>query len=97
MSPHRFISSSKIKLLLKNAGFRVHNIDEIGLIIAPLFSYCLSLVFDGLDVMFRTKRKGSLGIFGEWSRHVSAPLILKEYHTQVNFGYTKVIIAQSRL
>jgi len=97
VSPHRFISSSEIKFLLKNAEFQIDIIKEIGLIIAPVFSYCLSLIFDGLDVLFRTKQKGSLGMFGEWSRRIFAPFILKEYHVQWNFGYTKIIVAQPKV
>ena len=97
VSPHRFISSSKIKFLLNNAGFQMNIINEIGLIIAPVFSYCLSLLFDGLDILFRTKEKGSLGVFGEWARRITAPLILIEYQSPLNFGYTKIIIAQPKV
>lgn len=97
MSPHRYFSQPAIERLVRRAGYRVSMTRELGPFLAPFFSSILSLIFDGLDIVFNWKKPGSLGRLGEWSRHVTAPLIYAEFQLPIDYGYTRIIIAKPAL
>ena len=91
--PHQLTQRQAILKQLITHQFKVEISREKGLMIAPIFSNLLCLIFDALDkVIFQTK--GVLGPIGRLTRRLMEPLIWFEYQLQLDFGYTLFILAR---
>lgn len=85
--PNKFINKKLFINKIKNKGFKISFCEEKGILLAPLFSNILVLVFDSLDkLIFKTQSK--LGPIGSVSRKIINPLLTLEYLLPINYGYT---------
>lgn len=90
--PNRFIDKKLLLNQIKSKGFKISLCEEKGLLLAPIFSNILVLLFDLLD-KFIFKTKGKLGPIGLVSRQTMNSLFAVEYLLPVNYGYTLIVKA----
>jgi len=84
---NRYIKRDWLIKEFQKLGYEIAFQQERGLILTPLFSHNIVLLFDALDkLIFRTK--GVIGPVGKLARKLFAPLGFLESLVPIDYGYT---------
>ncbi len=90
---NRYLNRHDLNTKITNLGFKIIQQFERGLIIGPLFSHGLVILFDALDKLIFHNR-GKLGPIGSWARQAALPFMNFECKIPLDYGYTLYVMAQ---
>ncbi len=91
--PNHYIHRDSLLSQARKLGFIPVINSERGLIIGPLFSHGIVILFDAVDkLIFRNK--GKLGPIGVFMRKLLQPVMFWELLIPIDFGYTLYLVLQ---
>jgi len=88
-SPHGVVNRRKLLQDSSKIGFGQVSCREYGLILSPLTSQVLTVVFDAID-HFILGVRGKIGPMGKGVRSISYQIERLEYALEVDYGYTLI-------
>lgn len=93
--PNFYINREKLIKQARTQKFIIAHNQERGLILGPLFSHGIVLVFDAIDKLLFHNR-GKLGPIGITIRKLMKPLMYLELLIPIDYGYTLYLVLKKR-
>lgn len=91
--PNRYINRQSLLSKLRESNFKIITNHAKGIIIGPLFSHGLVIIFDAID-RYLLRVRGTVGPIGSLARAIAFPFMYLELLIPIDYGYTWYLVAQ---